>query len=182
MKTLIPVKFSCLSSFRASDYITIGRNFAIENDIPFIPQVRQVSKPHKSNRSPNTRKNNKNTCSSLLVELFNPDSNGFSRVVSKTELVGKYSPLFSRNGSTWSRNDSHISKKYNILKIRLNNDGQRSRIVAYKLNGFRKDDNGFTQTIRSDIKNHFKNKNVAYAVVLIIFASITETEEKTIQT
>jgi hypothetical protein len=41
--------------------------------------------------------------SDLLIELANPNENGESRIVSKTEFVGNYSKLYFTNGCNWMR-------------------------------------------------------------------------------
>ena len=64
----------------------------------------------------------------LVIELFSPDENGFSRWVSKNELVGKYSTLYPTNGNHWMRNRgiAHL----NLEKTEI--DG----VINWRFNGF----------------------------------------------
>ena len=52
----------------------------------------------------------------LFEKLAQPDENGFSRWVSKTEFVGEYADLMFQNGASWCRKESSIAKKY-IVKF-----------------------------------------------------------------
>ena len=50
----------------------------------------------------------------LFEKLANPDENGVSRWVSKTEFVDDYSSLYFENGASWCRKESSLAKKYII--------------------------------------------------------------------
>lgn len=88
----------------------------------------------------------------LFEELAQPDENGFSRLVSVDEFVDKYSILKFGNGGDWVRRGSSLDKKY---IIELTKDG--IKISGVKLCGF-KDGFTFNQTIRKDIREHYKNQ------------------------
>ena len=84
----------------------------------------------------------------LAIELFNPDQNGVSRWVNKSECVGKYISLFPKNGNHWYRNVG--LKKFIFEKRIVNNETQ------WRFNGY-KDNNG-TRRIRKDIWEEVRNK------------------------
>ena len=54
----------------------------------------------------------------LALDLFNPDENGVSRWVKKSECVGKYQSLFPKNGNHWYRN---VGLKKFVFEKRLEN-------------------------------------------------------------
>lgn len=91
----------------------------------------------------------------LFLKLANPDADGKSRWVYKTEFVGEYSDLMFKNGASWLRKNSTIDKKYKIELNRSINPG--NSIDAIRLNGF-KSEPLFNQYIRKDIKDYYKNQ------------------------
>lgn len=93
----------------------------------------------------------------LFVKLANPDSNGFSRWVSKTEFVDDYAPLMFQNGADWCRKESTIAKYY-ILEFDKSVTPGNS-VDRIKLNGYKPEEDRLgSQSIRSDIKNYYKEK------------------------
>lgn len=93
----------------------------------------------------------------LFEQLAKPDENGVSRWVSKTEFVGEYAPLMFNNGADWCRKESSIAKKYVVVFDKKITPGPG--IDRIKLDGFRKDSDSIgSQTIRADIKSHYKKK------------------------
>ena len=50
----------------------------------------------------------------LFLKLANPDKDGKSRWVSKTEFVDEYAPLMFQNGADWCRKESTIAKYFYI--------------------------------------------------------------------
>jgi hypothetical protein len=64
----------------------------------------------------------------LVLELFAPDELGISRWVSKDELVGKYSSLYTTNGNQWMRNRGlkHLKLEKEIF----------NRVTHWRFNGF----------------------------------------------
>ena len=84
-----------------------------------------------------------------FLELANPDNNGYSREVGVGEFIGKYENLKFGNGADWARGASKISRVFNLQFIKSNNVGQPT--IALKLNGYRKERNNNTQTIKKSI-------------------------------
>lgn len=93
----------------------------------------------------------------LFEKLAQPDENGVSRWVSKTEFVGEYAELMFQNGASWCRKESSIAKKYIVKFDKSVTPG--NSVDRIKLDGFR-DENDWigSQAIRSDIKNYYKQK------------------------
>lgn len=93
----------------------------------------------------------------LFEKLAQPDENGVSRWVSKTEFVGEYAELMFQNGASWCRKESSIVKKYIVKFDKSVTPG--NSVDRIKLDGFR-DENDWigSQAIRSDIKNYYKQK------------------------
>ena len=54
----------------------------------------------------------KKTQIELFLELAEPDENGVSRWVAKTEFVGKYADLMFQNGWSWGRSDGALAKRF----------------------------------------------------------------------
>jgi len=96
------------------------------------------------------------TKTELFLELAQPNENGVSRWVSVTEFIGKYKDLQFGNGGSWCRASSSLAKKY-IVKFDKSLTAGNS-IDAVRLNGFNTNKT-FSQNIRSDIKDFYKNKN-----------------------
>lgn len=90
----------------------------------------------------------------LFVKIANPNNEGVSRWVSKTEFVGEYAPLMFQNGADWCRKESTIAKYY-ILEfdksVTPGNSVDRIRLNGYKA----EEDKIGSQAIRSDIKNYY---------------------------
>lgn len=93
----------------------------------------------------------------LFEKLAQPDENGVSRWVSKTEFIGEYAELMFQNGASWCRKESSIAKKYIVKFDKSVTPG--NSVDRIKLDGFR-DENDWigSQAIRSDIKNYYKQK------------------------
>lgn len=93
----------------------------------------------------------------LFEKLAQPDENGVSRWVSKTEFVGEYAELMFQNGASWCRKESSIAKKYIVKFDKSVTPG--NSVDRIKLDGFRDEDDWIgSQAIRSDIKNYYKQK------------------------
>ena len=96
------------------------------------------------------------TKTELFLELAKPNEKGISRLVKVAEFVGEYKQLQLGNGGSWCRANSSLAKKYNVEFDKSITSG--NSIDAIRLNGF-KTDTTFSQNIRSDIKDFYKNKN-----------------------
>ncbi len=93
----------------------------------------------------------------IFLDLAKPDPDtGFSRAVDIDIL--KKNGLGFGNGGSWCRDDGSLGKKYNIERIKKGN-----RIIAVKLNGYRK--NPIGKIIPAHIKNEIHQKK---CVVLAI--------------
>lgn len=92
----------------------------------------------------------------LFLELAKPDNVGKSRWVKTTEFVGKYKKLQLGNGGSWCRANSTLAKKYVVEFDKSLTSG--NSIDAVRLNGFNLNKT-FSQNIRSDIKEFYRNKN-----------------------
>ena len=95
------------------------------------------------------------TKTELFIELAKPDKDGISRWVKTTEFVGYYSALKFGNGGSWCRTNSPLAKKYIIETDKTLTPG--NSIDAIRLNGFKKTGT-FSQAIRKDIKDFYKNQ------------------------
>ncbi len=98
----------------------------------------------------------KKTKTELFIELAKPDRNGKSRWVKSTEFVGEYKDLQLGNGGSWCRASSSLEKKYIVEFDKSLTSG--NSIDAIRLNGF-KTEKTFSQAIRKDIKDFYKDKN-----------------------
>lgn len=98
----------------------------------------------------------KKTKTDLFLELAKPNKDGISRWVKTTEFVGEYKNLQFGNGGSWCRASSSLSKRY-IVEVDKNLTSGNS-IDAVRLNGF-KTEKTFSQAIRKDIKDFYKDKN-----------------------
>ena len=108
----------------------------------------------------------------LFMKLANPDDKGKSRWVSKTEFVDEYAPLMFQNGADWCRKESTIAKYFYIefdKSITSGNGVDRIRLNGYKS----EEDRIGSQTIRSDIKNYYKNQRC-----VILYTSNPEVDHK----
>jgi hypothetical protein len=79
----------------------------------------------------------------LVIELFNPDENGISRWVKKSECVGKYVSLSPSNGNHWYRNKG--LKKYIFEKKTVDSE------ITWRFNGFKSEIGD--RTIKPEIWN-----------------------------
>lgn len=98
----------------------------------------------------------KKTKTQLFLELAEPDKNGKSRWVKSTKFVGEYKDLQLENGDSWCRASSSLAKKYIVEFDKSLTSG--NSIDAVRLNGF-KTEKTFSQAIRKDIKDFYKDKN-----------------------
>ncbi len=92
----------------------------------------------------------------LFLELAQPDENGHSRWVKKSEFVGRYACLMFQNGCDFARRGSTLARKYIVLFDKRLTQG--NSIDAIRLNGYNKEP-VFNQTIRKDIRDIFKTQN-----------------------
>lgn len=108
----------------------------------------------------------------LFIKLANPDENGQSRWVSKDEFIGEYATLMFQNGADWCRKESTIAKYYYIefdKSITIGNGVDRIRLNGYK----KESDRIGSQTIRADIKKHYKKKRC-----VVLYTSNPEVDHK----
>ena len=96
------------------------------------------------------------TKTELFLKLAKPDKNGISRWVETDEFVGEYKELQLGNGGSWCRVRSALAKKYIVEFDKSITHG--NSIDAIRLNGFNTNKT-FSQNIRSDIKEFYKNQN-----------------------
>ena len=96
------------------------------------------------------------TKTELFLELAKPNTDGISRWVKTTEFIGKYKELQLGNGGSWCRASSSLAKKYIVEFDKSLTSG--NSIDAVRLNGFNTNKT-FSQNIRSDIKDFYKNQN-----------------------
>lgn len=96
------------------------------------------------------------TKTELFIELAKPNEEGVSRWVKTSEFTEKYKSLQLGNGGSWCRASSSLAKKYNVEFDKTLTSG--NSIDAVRLNGFNKTKT-FSQNIRTDIKNYYKDKN-----------------------
>ncbi len=93
----------------------------------------------------------------LFEKLAQPDENGISRWVSKSEFVGEYSELMFQNGASWCRASSTIAKKYYVEFDKSVTPG--NSVDRIRLNGFRDKEEWIgNQTIRADIKAYYQKE------------------------
>lgn len=96
------------------------------------------------------------TKTELFLELAKPNEKGISRWVKTSEFVGLYKDLQLGNGGSWCRASSSLAKKYIVEFDKSLTSG--NSIDAVRLNGFNVNKT-FSQNIRSEIKDYYKNKN-----------------------
>jgi hypothetical protein len=82
----------------------------------------------------------------LAEKVFRPDSKGFSRYVSKEEMVSAFPQLEHKNGCDWGRKSGGLARKY---KIQFRYNGKE--VAGYQLVGLAEDNNA--RPIRKDIKD-----------------------------
>lgn len=108
----------------------------------------------------------------LFLKLAQPDINGVSRWVSKNEFVGEYSSLMFQNGADWCRKESTIAKYFYIEFDKSITPG--NGVDRIRLNGYKKEEDRIgSQTIRSDIKNYYRDKRC-----VILYTSNPEVDHK----
>lgn len=96
------------------------------------------------------------TKTELFLELAKPNEKGISRWVKTSEFVGLYKDLQLGNGGSWCQASSSLAKKYIVEFDKSLTSG--NSIDAVRLNGFNVNKT-FSQNIRSEIKDYYKNKN-----------------------
>lgn len=96
------------------------------------------------------------TKTELFLELAKPDKNGCSKWVTVDKFTGKYKDLKLGNGGSWCRKSSPLAKAYILEFDKTKTSG--NSIDAIRTIGFN-DSKTFNQTIRTDIKEFYKNKN-----------------------
>ncbi len=93
----------------------------------------------------------------LFEKIAQPNYDGESRWVSKSEFTGEFESLYFENGASWCRASSSIAKKYNVEFDKSITPG--NSVDRIRLNGFRDEDEWIgSQSIRSDIKAHYRAK------------------------
>lgn len=93
----------------------------------------------------------------LFVRLSQPDDNGISRWVLKSEFINDFAPLMFQNGADWCRAESTIAKYYYIEFDKSVTPG--NGVDRIRLNGYKKEEDRVgNQTIRADIKSFYQSK------------------------
>jgi hypothetical protein len=95
------------------------------------------------------------TKTELFIKLAQPDENGYSRWVEKSEFVGEYAPLMFQNGCDFARRNSTLAKKYIVVLKKDTTPGPS--VDAIKLDGYNKKES-FNQSIRADIRKKLKTE------------------------
>lgn len=90
----------------------------------------------------------------LILKLFSPDKDGYSRWVKKNELVGEYASLYPTNGNHWYRNKG--LSKYIFEKSKDDNGND-----MWRFNGF-KTDEIITRSIKKEIRSSLINESCAH--------------------
>lgn len=85
----------------------------------------------------------------LVLELFNPDENGVSRWVKKTDMVGKYETLYPTNGNHWYRNRG-------LSHLILEKKKDEQNVDCWRFNGLK--ENKTNRSIRKDIRDFLIKK------------------------
>lgn len=100
----------------------------------------------------------KDTKPYLFYELAQPNKNGVSRWVAKTEFVGPFADLMFKNGADWCRKESTIAKKFVVRFDKSITPG--TGVDRIKLDGYR-DQSEIVgdQGIKSSIKKHYREKD-----------------------
>jgi hypothetical protein len=83
----------------------------------------------------------------LFKKLAQPNNDGFSRVVYRSEFVREFKPLYTTNGLSWGRKDR--------FPWRLKLERSRGRIISYQCIGF---SNISDKTIRNEIVKFIKKE------------------------
>ena len=96
----------------------------------------------------------KGSKAALFLELAKPNREGFSRVVSVKEFIGRYEGLRFGNGGSWVRQDGALAGRYNI---RIHK--KRNAISAVELQGYKKVE--IKKPIPTSIRKQFKDKRCA---------------------
>jgi len=81
----------------------------------------------------------------LALEVLAPNAEGFSRVVTKVEMIKRHPSLLHTNGCSWGRSDGPLARKYILKRIR-----EGKKVTAYQLCGLRQQPD--YKSIRSDIR------------------------------
>lgn len=105
----------------------------------------------------------------LFLELANPDDLGFSRIVSTSEFVDKYSILKFGNGGDWIRKSSKLARYYNIIR----HPSGKGKITGVELQGFKKSQVTSEKPIPANIR-----KSIAAKRCVILGTSKPECDHK----
>lgn len=81
----------------------------------------------------------------LAEKVLQPDSKGFSRLVTKEEMVRQFPELEHKNGCSWGRSDGPLARKYVLQRILKGKE-----VFGYQLAGFASKSD--FKSIRADIK------------------------------
>ena len=93
----------------------------------------------------------KKSLTSLFLELANPDENGQSRRIYKTEFIGEYKDLHFTNGCNWMRS---LRNQY-LYKTESRGDGWSIQLIG-------KDTDKSTRNIRNDIKKEIISRKCSH--------------------
>lgn len=96
------------------------------------------------------------TKTELFLELATPNAKGESRWVAISEFIGRYKELQLGNGGSWCRASSSLAKGYKLEFDKSKTSG--NSIDSIRLAGYNTN-RTFSQNIRQDIKEYYKNKN-----------------------
>jgi hypothetical protein len=81
----------------------------------------------------------------LAEKVLQPDSKGFSRLVTKEEMVSQFPELEHKNGCSWGRSDGPLARKYVLKRVVKGHE-----VYGYQLAGFATQSD--FKSIRADIK------------------------------
>jgi hypothetical protein len=91
----------------------------------------------------------------IALELMNPNENGVSRWVFKSEFIDKYSLLDFNNGNPWYRDP--------FLKKYIFESSGTGKNYKFRVNGFKEDhDTSITRMIRPDIREQILSQKCAH--------------------
>jgi hypothetical protein len=91
--------------------------------------------------------NKKLSLPEMALDVFQPDKNGWSRIVTKDEMIKRYPKLDHSNGWSWGRYESPLAQKYKLIRI-----PEKGAILAYQLQGFNQNPI-IRKTVRKDIRD-----------------------------
>ena len=91
----------------------------------------------------------------LFENIAHPDSNGRSEIISIERLKTYSADFETSNGSQWSRKNSWLGRKYNIVKTY-----NKNKVNTIQLNGFQEKIE--YHTIPQRVREYYKNANCVF--------------------